>query len=486
LVAADELATWRGALDIIIQLCERVFAAGEKPIGKHISLLLDEIEMLDPLGMLKTEREVLADIRSALTEIADSRSVAIDANEFGEVLSGLIHERQDEQDGDIPGTAPGARLQQVWVVGPEGVDNIERHTVFFLGVDDQRMPAAGSPPWPRTNWSAQEHIERQRYRFLAVVRAAQHRLLMSYARQDWEKQYQPSPYLDEATYLLGSAIRAEVRPSRPARAQTAPARAPVPVRRERYTVSELATYGLCPYRFKMEALTQWAGRYTQGWQLEWLVRGVWLAEVFHHVATQYPGPHAADEFEQVLMSAIDAVRPRVEARLPGLRRLAWTGAERQVRGTVSFLLAPSTNQQLPLLGVLIPNPRGKARQIHIGERAVRIAAEADFQEQGGPFRNFVRDTNQTAQWLIFGKDEQALGDLADDEDPHQFRTLRQAVDWWRDLTFNVTKKSTSLEPDKIIELVDRVQSLERGHFKDKPGDHCRYCPVSDTCMALRP
>lgn len=486
MLVADDLATWRSALDVIIQLCERVFAAGERPIGKHISLLLDEIEMLDPLGMLKTEREVLADIRTALAEIADSRSVAIDAEEFGEVLSGLIHERQDDQDGDIPGSRPGARSQQVWVVGPEGVDNIERHTVFFLGVDDQRMPAPGGPPWPRTDWSAQEHIERQRYRFLAVVRAAQHRLLMSYARQDWQKHYQPSPYLDEAAYLLRCTIRAQARPMRPARAPVQPTRAHVPMRRERYTVSELATYGLCPYRFKMEALTRWAGRYTQPWQLEWLARGVWLAEVFHHVATQYPGPHTADEFEQVLVAAVDAVRPRVEARLPGLRRLAWTGAERQVRGTVNFLLAPSTHQQLPLLGMAIPRPRGKARPISIGERDVRIAAEADFLEQRGSYMNFVRDTNQTAQWLIFGKDEQALSDGTDEEDPHQFRTLRQAVDWWRDLTFSVTKKTKSLEPEIINELSHRIQSLERGNFKDKPGDHCRYCPVADTCMALRP
>jgi hypothetical protein len=486
LVTLDDLVTWREALDIIGRLCQRVFTAGEKPIGEHIALLLDEIEQLDPHRMLQTEREVLADIRAALTDVAGSRSVSIDAQEFGEVLSGLIREREDDHDGDLPGSSPGARPQQVWVVGPEGIDNIERHTVFFLGADESRMPAPGSPPWPRITWSAQEHIERQRYRFLAVVRAARQRLLISYARQDWEKQHQPSPYLDEAAHLLGRSLGMETVSKRSMSPQEHPVAKPIRIERDGYMLSQLAIYRLCPYRFKMEVLTEWAGRYTSIWQLEWLARGIWLAEVFHHVATHAPGPHPAAESRSLIEGAIDAVRPNVEARLPSLRRLAWTGIERGVRNTIGYLLEPTGQQRLPLLGVAIPHPRSKVWDVVIGgNRHVTVTAEADFHVHRGPYLNFNMETNQSALWLNAGKHGQAISDDAD-ADEHLFKTLRAAVKWWTDLTRSIAENKPPQRPDKLMELLECIQKLEQGNFRKNPGHHCNYCPVVDTCMGLKP
>lgn len=488
LVTVEDLVTWRGALATVARLCIQLFAAGERPIGAHIGLLLDEIERLDQHRILQAEREILTDIRAAFADMRESRSVAIDAMEFGEVLSGLIRERQDDPDGDIPGSSPGTRLQQVWVVGPEGIDNISRHTVFFLGTDESRMPALGTPPWPRVTWSAQEHVDRQRYRFLAVVRAAQGRLFISYARQDWEKHHQASPYFDEAVHLLSrsvgvvAATTESVSPPVPAPA------ARMPMERQTYTVSELALHRLCPYRFKMEGLTKWAGRYTSSWQIEWLGQGVWLAYALHHLATRAPGPHDAEEFRGLFETAVDEVRPQVEARLPGLPLLAWTGIEHQVRLTVAHLLKPTgASKQRRVLGVAIPpTPRGRLWEVSVDEnRTVTILAEADFQVYRDSFLNFVKETNQSALWLSVGSDKQGVSDDAD-EDEHLFKKLRQATNWWRDVTYWATRDDESLDPDTVNELTESIWKLEQGHFRKNPGDHCRYCPVADTCMGLKP
>lgn len=485
LVTTDDLATWRQALDIVERLCQRVFAAGERAIGDHIALLLDQIEQLDPDNMLKTERRVLVDIRKALEDIVESRSVAIDANEFGEVLAGLIHERGGEEDGDLPGSSPGAQPQQVWVVGPEGIDNIERHTVFFLGLDESRMPAPGSPPWPRITWSAQEHAERQRYRFLAVVRAARRRLLMSYARQDWERRYQPSPYFDEALYLLERAIDADGPRTLTPPVETAAVVKLVDMKRERYTLAELATYSLCPYRFKMEALTESAGVYTSAWQLEWLACGIWLAEALYLVASSTPGCRGAAASRMALEAALDKVRPAVRARLPGLRPLAWVEVEHKVRATAGYLLQPSDPEKPPLLGLALANPREKTKPIVIGKRSVNVAAAADFLEYRGEYINVIRETSQAALWLMAGKADQPIGEDAE-EDEALFQGLLPAVRWWRDMTFWITKQSEKLPAHKKLELVEAIRNIERGKFPKNPGDHCKYCPVVDTCMGRKP
>ena len=490
LVASDDLVHWGPALEVGGGLCKRIFVAGERTIGDHIAMLLDQMQQLVPHHMLQTERQVLEDIRAAFKDIVDSRSVAIDASEFGEVLGSLIREREGEEDGDLPGSDPGPRTNQVWVIGPEGIDNVERHTVFFLGLDESRMPAPGSPPWPRINWSAQEHTERQRYRFLAVIRAARQRLLLSYACQDWERHYQPSPYFDETLYLLGRSLDADAPASPPSPAQTTPVVSVIDMTRDRYTLSELASYRLCPYRFKMEALTDAAGVYTTAWQLEWLARGIWLAEALYLIATRAPGRHAADKFRRVMARAIEATRAPAMARLPGLRPLAWTGIERHVRDTVDNMLKPVGDHVRPLLGIEIPHPRERTKPLVIGGvRHVQVVGEADFMEYRDPFLNAIKGTNQSALWLIAGRGDQPISEDAEDDEA-VFKTLAEAVAWWRNMRFWVTmhspKNPSFLRADIAMELSDCIQKVERGKFPKNPGDHCKYCPVVDTCMGRKP
>jgi hypothetical protein len=214
--------------------------------------------------------------------------------------------------------------------------------------------------------------------------------LVSYARQDWEKQHQASPYLEEAARLLGRSITPDAGATPATNAWKPPGPRPRRIERMAYTVSELATHRLCPYRFKMEVLTEWAGRYTDAWQLEWMARGIWLAETLHHVATLVPRPEGARQFEGAIEAALVTVGPLVRERLPGLRPLAWIGIESAVRGTVGYLLKTAAMKETPLVGVTIPHPRGKTWELVIGhDRHVRVTSEADFQVWRGRYLNFI-------------------------------------------------------------------------------------------------
>ena len=486
-VDLPQLVEWEEALRTVVRLCKRLLHPGERSIGEHISRLLDEIERLDPNRILKAELEILEQIKEALAELTEARSVTVDGHEFGQILSGLIHERETTDDGEVKGSDISRAPHKVWVVGPEGIDNVTRDAVYFIGLDDARLPAPGVPPWPRAQWSAQEHIERQRYRFLAVVRGAKRKLWVSYSRQDWERDYRPSPYLDDVAHL----IERESLLARP------PAPAPLPVskppgrrggsslKREVYELDELALFKLCPHRFKLEALSSWGRCYGDSWQLEWLARGVWLAEALAHTAAALPNGGEPDVVSSTLWRAVDDVRGSVEERFAGIARLAWFTIDQDVRSNIGYILQPAGNAQHPLGGIERAPALGHEKEVVTEpHRSVKIRTHADFLQRRGNGRWALRETHQAAIWLLFGKANAPAAEGVDD-DLRVFRTLNEAVRWWRDMLFELSQ-SRPLSAVRRNELVEAIVDIEKARFPKNPGEHCRYCPVMATCMGLKP
>jgi hypothetical protein len=84
-----------------------------------------------------------------------------------------------------------------------------------------------------------------------------------------------------------------------------------------------------------------------------------------------------------------------------------------------------------------------------------------------------------------GKHDQAISEDADG-DEHLFTTLRSAVEWWTRILYQMLRNKPKDPAVTRMELADCIQKLEEGHFRKNPGDHCRYCPVVDTCMGLKP
>src|SRR5205085_1244492 len=95
---------------------------------------------------------------------------------------------------------------RVWVTTPEMIDSVPLdmtpHVVFYLGADANRVPRPSGMPWPFFALTGDADAERERYLFLAVVRAARRRLHLSYARQGEDETYGPSPYLSAIARLL--------------------------------------------------------------------------------------------------------------------------------------------------------------------------------------------------------------------------------------------------------------------------------------------
>ncbi|GEO12625.1 hypothetical protein [Microvirga aerophila] len=487
LIEDTHLRLWRETIHTVVRLCRKLFQSGEKPIGDHIALLLDEIERLDPDRILLAEREVLTSIRDAFADLASANSVLMDAGEFGQVLNGLIRERADGtgiSDGELPGSQAGKQPDRIWVVGPEGIDNVTCHTVFFLGLDDRNMPASGGPRWPRAEWNLEEHIKRERYRFLAVLRAAEHRLYLSYAGRDWEQTYRASLYLD----MVGSFVRTNVvapRPSPPSQEVVTadlPARHHISVHRSRYDIAEIAIFKLCPYRFKLEALTNWARCYSNSWQLAWIARGVWIAEIFAHVHAVAPGRHAPIEMSELLQTAVAATKCAVVDRFRGLHPLTWISVERDVRQSVVWL-ANKMIQRGAECGIT-SSTNSFSKELSIdSERTVIIEASADFLELRGTWANPLWETNRRAVWLQYGRRD--VGIPAQQGELSLFTRLYDAVSWWGDMSFHLSR-TAKMEVSKADELREAVRHIQAGAFPKNPGDHCRYCPVHDTCMGLLP
>src|SRR5262249_38073243 len=131
----DQIRLWGEAIAQVESLCRKLFSGRDRSIGEHIRVLLNELSRLAPEVMREKEREVLLRIREALLQVAESTSLPMSAAEFGEVLNGLVQEYAQE-----PGEEEDEKPNQIWCITPPGVDGYEKRIIFYLGVDNRRVP----------------------------------------------------------------------------------------------------------------------------------------------------------------------------------------------------------------------------------------------------------------------------------------------------------------------------------------------------------
>jgi hypothetical protein len=478
-VDALHLAIWQDAISMITGLCRRLFASGAKPIGEHIKILLDEIERLDPSRVLRAEREVLEGIRAALQDLAQARSVEIEAEEFGELLNGLIRERAEE---DPEGAQQPEEVERVWVVGPEAVDNITRPIIFFLGLNDRRVPGPARAEWPNATVDVGIHTDRERYRFLAVVRAASRRLVLSYSTRDWDHAYGPSPYLEHVHALLNTPVPSDPSAATSSRARTvlAPAH-PCGVRRDRYDAAELAIFRLCPHRYKLESLTGWARVYTSELQLGWLAQGAWLAATFSQMIDAGIVATSQGDFRNALNDHADKVRDGIVERFRGLADLDWISIRRAVNEQFDYivgLLKSAGPYKILETPATAPHYEISTDDHH----TVVIEGPCQFQYGDGRFTNALWVTDRSALWLLYSARPDTPGQPSP---PALFEAQYDAVQWWEKL-MRAMRREKNPSNTWAAELRAIVQQIEQSGFDKNPGNHCVFCPVRDTCMGLKP
>jgi hypothetical protein len=349
-----------------------------------------------------------------------------------------------------------------------------------------------------------EALERERYLFLAVCRAARRQLHLSYARSDEHGACGPSLYLNAVTTTLGFE---EVKEDLIAAAETEPVEPPTPplrrARRPRYGLAELAHFGLCPYRAKLERLDPRAHRYSDPFHVQFMAEATWLDRVFtklHGYTLNAPSP---ERLQSWFTRAITVTRPEVADLFPGLRPSEWAEVERRVTEQLSYLAQGNRLEGTYPVTFEAP-PLEATYQVTEGHRAVEIDATPRHAFQRGVFHQALIDDLLLEEWLIPAKSLTGVPQWENNrfrpvhahaQGIQVFASQYDAVQWWRQTVTDAFRFRTAglagrPTPDWIAEnyrasladVAQLVASIEGGQYPKHPGDHCHFCPVFRQCL----
>jgi hypothetical protein len=478
---------WAEALEQIERIAEGLFAAGEQSIGGHVRRLLEALQAMSDEHLLEQERLVVERIREALTEAGDATSLSLRPEEFGEVLTGLAREREEaEADEEEFPTRP----DRLWVTTPEGIDGMTREVVILLGATSEQLPRPASDRWPRWDYDLDAHLEKERYLFLAVTRAAGATLHASHPKATHEGRAAPSPYL----LRLGPVADRSLPAAPPAVAERPPARA-APTSRNDYVLSELAHYGLCPFRYKLERLEPRTRRYREPFHVQILAQGRWIDAALTWAERQRRRFQRADETVAFLLEGMEAARDDVQAQFPGLRPLSWLTVEDRVTRSLTDIGVFATDGQT--FWVEFIPARAAPINVIADDRAIGIDASVRHAFQRGVIVYPITQDVMHEEWVLPVKTPEPDADQwLDLEGTTVFSTRGHAFAWWGKAirtAFARTGPVLNAAYGQVVEadhaqLVEDIRTvvgeLERGGFPKHPGEQCTYCAVRDECMGL--
>jgi len=481
-VTRDHLTLWHGALNTIEALSTRLFSSGEQSIQAHVQHLLRELDGLPTAQTLEEERELLAQLRAALEELTTYSSLNLSGEEFGEVISGLVRQREDAPDLDE--TEPPAG--RVPVVAPESLDGAVRPVVIYLGLDNRKVPRLQASAWPFQDPQLPAQQVKERYLFLAVVRAAAKELHLSYAMADEKDRYTPSIFFTDISRLLQRGVPSPPTHS-PRVASPADQVDAAPVNRPVYTLDELFHFGLCPARYRLERLSPSAGVYGNAFQVGFLAQGHWLDGLWTSLIYERP-VRSGKELTATLERARIQTEAAARQAFPGLRDVTWRGVDHQVRAELAHLAVRIGNYAGGFPISFHGGPTDPVRYtVRLNDASTReVTARFTRQVQRGTTWNL--DTTEATQreWLIPGTWTNE-SDYREVDSLQLFATQYQAYRAWLDarkaLYYNAQPGRTVPELARTQDLFQRlITSVERGHYPKAPGDHCAFCPAQRPCL----
>lgn len=465
----SDLDTWGDAIELLEAITTRLFQTEARPIGAHVQALLGELEGLRSPEQFETEREVIERIREALAVAADASSLHVDAEEFGEVLVALAREYESAA-GDLEGQGDGT----VWVTTPNGIDGARRGVVITLGLDAASLPRKFDPGWPLTTGDLGRHLEIERYLFTALLRSAIVELRLSYATRRDGEPVGPSPYLR----MLHTTEEASPEPVGGASFESLDDQQVRVAARDVYELTELAIYGLCPYRYRAEHLEPRSGVYTDEFHLRLLAQADWLDSAFGAVSGR-PQTFRAADFRASLFEAGRQVAAEVRSCYPGLSDASW----RNVRQYVGEALRFAGEQANDGFALAVELVKSQTYEFVVDDRVVRVGTGNHYAVRSGihlyPQINPLR--SRTFGFPLQRPDGvRALDDAGLFVDPADAQYLQRdaivakvaAGDW------SATRTSVA---ETLRALVRRVETQG---FPRRPGEHCQHCPVRDPCLGL--
>lgn len=495
-VEPGSIEIWRIALNRIEAMCQRLFDVPNQSIRQHIEILMDELTKLSPDDMRHAERQMLERIERVFEDLRKADSLAISAEEFGEILNSLARERERSQEEDTEADVVGLNEDHIWITTPEGIDSHKVSYVFYLGVDDQHVPRKYSEPWPIWEPKTTQHIEIERYLFLSVVRAATERLYLSFSEVDDQIQQMPSPYLRRIQDIGVPLVKVgEVASEGVSLAFSTPS-----VRRARrnmYEIEEIAHFALCPFRYKLERLSVRAGQYRDEFQMRFLTESVWLDKIMTYARQSSLSAKGAQAIRDGLYQAMESTRLQVQDLFPGLTRLDWFAVGEAVRTQLNHIADEAGDYEFSV------GPGESARYVLTeGDRVVEINVHVRHTEVRGIVSHpHLRDI-QTQEWLRNGTKKPFEPELIAPDGVNVFSSLYPAVQWWRSAVWSaivhqrkqdgrmisnadVAEQNESAFADHKDRIRQWVQAIEQGPYPKNPGDHCIYCPVRADCLGIK-
>lgn len=490
-IAPEVVTLWKDVVDQLVGICGRLAQSESRPVGTHIRILLDELSKLDSAGMRQAEKHVIGQIRDVLTESTESASIELTPIEFGKVLLGMSQEREEFESEDS---------RRVSVVGAESLDGTRKRFVIALGVDDARVPRPPNESWPLADTDFEGHLQQERYLFLAMIRAASERIILSYAQTDGREERFSSMYLDEVAGSLGGINILGPRGSADATVASAePSRPLGRARRKSYDLSELARFRLCPYRYKLERIDPTSCRYVSAFQLTFAAQGHWLGHALDWLANQ--GSTTASEPETAKEWFDNAFKRAQDSNLqdfPALRVANHAAIMQGMLQTRDYLVSHIVDKGYC---AAIKRTPLQPLQVVVDGRPVTIATSVRHGLRLGSHLYPLLAEALSLEWLIHGtKPTDADEDGCAMEivegvnvNSHQY----DVVKFWRSTlkTIYFSQYGTG-EPfltknrTKLVEvrrdLAELIRTIEQGVYPKNPGDHCTYCPAFTTCLGKLP
>lgn len=485
-VEPADIDLWRVMIGRIESMCQRLSVGGERPVGEHLEILLDELSHLDHLGLRKAERSILAKIREALEEVAHDPAIILSTNEFGEVLVGLANARDEQGEQDYK---PG----KISVAASESVDGVAVRRVFAIGVDDARVPRPPGSAWPLKEQGLDAHILNERYQFVAMVRGATERLYLSWSQTDGECEQRPSMYLEDLRELLSLEVGAS--PALPStesgeRAPRSPTPPALEVTREVYGLEELSVFRLCPLRYRLERLDRRARSLELAFHMVSGAAGRWLELILGHLAdgaTECVSD--AEASKQWLQQAMRATEQVVWREFSAFRAFDRQSVWQSVLDSLEAMVKDIAHDGRYRV-VIERNDQPLVCNVRVGDGTRRVTADLPFVYVRGQHRYPLLYSDVGQHWLHFGQKAAEEGPVQEREIDGVRVLERQydAVIWWwngvRSLLYaQVGTLNVDLEP-LSQDIVQTIQQMERGRYPMNPDVHCVWCPVEGICLGV--
>lgn len=489
---------WRQSINLLEDMCRRLFKTNQGGIGNHIQLLLDQLQHLDVNNVRKYEKDVLQKIQEVFEELQDLYSINMTTSEFGDALHALVNQQSDEE-GDEVDIDLESRL---WIATPEGIDGVERKAILYLAVDNQHVPGKLQMPWPFFEDVREKHLQQERYMFLTIVRATTDKLVFTCCRNDGDSILEPSTYLNEIEKLLKIEI-ANPELKNLIDIDLAPEFIDsvhrTPHRRKRFKLTELVQYGLCPLRYNLEMRHPEAKVYRNDWQLEIFAQGVWMENTFELLSRYYNKNRKTQGVQEVynlFCRAMEHAKPNVEKLFPSFSQVTWHGIKQRIQHQFNYYASKRGQYKV----YFEKGTKGTVEILNHYEESqplVEIDIDIPFYMMAGKIKYPLLDSVSCYEWLLPGKKDE------DEEEPYQehednvhlFSKLYTARQWWNRTVDGVIasekQNRTPYELDRYSHyeeskelMLNWINGIWNNKFPSNVGDHCKVCPVRSECLGI--